>query len=979
MLSKLKPLAALFLCVGALLFLMDNYRLLSKSPFSFSFNLDNPVFMCEGADGNYYVIDKSYLRVSAITPQGRVKNEIWGGRPDGFYYARQLGVDRDSRIFIDNYINDLRDKSLEIEELIKIGSDGGKKRSYFSDTHNWSDYGKARVLAMFASGTASGAWFYDNGEFVKKVLDASKDSLIEKERFSIRDFDASEAVYACPSDGNALYCITKSGNILELKKDGAKIITNTSGKISYDIRINSKGIAFIHDLDSWQIYAAGKELTPVLPDEMLDEGLNNPAETIAYEPLADGSVAMAFSGGIIVVRDKAIIKSLTSLKYSTQIIFLRFAVWLVLAGLALLAFYGVWRALKAYRGKNSARTIVDAVMIILTVVFTTYIISGEVFRTMQKQYMNVIKNNLLQYSKHSALTINWDGLDSIDSIEAFDTEDYQKLKDDLLGLFRIFDEDTGCPYYIVLYKCEGSKLREVIDTTGSWARYQVIPDEKTAILTKIINTPAGMKDARTYLLDKSAGKWLFTAKPLYDSNGKLSGVLEVGRDLYSIEKTLKGLLKESILKTLSFLVIFILISIEALAFTNRTRQVKSKANPAVVRALSFLSFTAAIASSSIIPLLAANLNARWISVSVTEAMALPVAVEVLIMMLTSLYAPRMIERFGWKPQYMLGMGIIIAGSVCAVFSQSLEWLIMSRVICGIGAGLMYNVLTMISLLEKDADDRLLVQAQRNAGKKGGSLVGIFIGTLLLGSGFGLKAMMATVVIGIAAMAFAFILMPNSRPEKTSRENVSAIRGFFRAIFAKDASAFVFLVLIPSSMFIGSFSYIVSVLIHDLNAAPENLGRIVIAGGLITAWFSSVLTRYTLHKWGILFSSVAGCIILYSAMMILALYGSTAAAYITAALLGIAEAFALQASIEYFINTKQGKTLGYQTMGGYLIIITYSGMAAGAYIFGWLFSFGFAQGIWIMSAASSCLLALFSICHIVANRNLLILDTQKSDK
>jgi hypothetical protein len=113
--------------------------------------------------------------------------------------------------------------------------------------------------------------------------------------------------------------------------------------------------------------------------------------------------------------------------------------------------------------------------------------------------------------------------------------------------------------------------------------------------------------------------------------------------------------------------------------------------------------------------------------------------------------------------------------------------------------------------------------------------------------------------------------------------------------------------------------------------------------------------------------MASMMILIMAFGLFAWQFSTAAAYMTAFLIAVFNSFFYQNGNEYFINTSQGRKLGYQAMGGYFNIICCIGMTTGTFTLGWLFNRGMQQGLWIMVAAVAFMLGLYCIINLFAGK------------
>jgi MFS family permease len=453
----------------------------------------------------------------------------------------------------------------------------------------------------------------------------------------------------------------------------------------------------VHDLDDGQLYLLEKKPRALLPANLVNRSEQYTPETTAYALLPDMSVVLAAKGGIFLIRDAKVVKALTKLKYSYALMGMRLSVWLVALALLGLSVYYFRFFMKTFYENRTPEILRDSVLIMLSIAFSALVVAGEIYGSMMDHYLRNTGNSLIQYTELAFEKIKPINLDAITSVRSYDSEDYRQLHDKIWRLLDAFDEQSGCPYYFMLYKFDGGKLREVLDTDtyGSGARFQVVPREFTDEVMKIIKAKPQDNDGRIVTSDTYAGKWMFTAKPVYGADGKLSGVFEVGTDLFSIEKTSMSILTEAILKTISFIIVFILIMLETISFRSRKETVKTRMSGSTVRMLMLLTVCSSMTSFSVVPLLAAGFKTTGLNISMAQAMALPGIVEMMLMIVVNLYGARLVERFGWMPQYITGMLLIASGSLMAFFSPDFMWFLASRILSGLGVGLAFNATKML--------------------------------------------------------------------------------------------------------------------------------------------------------------------------------------------------------------------------------------------------------------------------------------------
>ena len=122
-------------------------------------------------------------------------------------------------------------------------------------------------------------------------------------------------------------------------------------------------------------------------------------------------------------------------------------------------------------------------------------------------------------------------------------------------------------------------------------------------------------------------------------------------------------------------------------------------------------------------------------------------------------AGKMSDLYGRKPIFLAGMILFLGGSIFAGFSQSMEWLIIARVVQGLGGGMLIPVAmaTVADLYEPQ--ERGKIQGILGAIFAIASAIGPFIGGVIVDHATWHWVFFVNVPVGILAIAFTAIKFP----------------------------------------------------------------------------------------------------------------------------------------------------------------------------------------------------------------------------
>ncbi len=156
------------------------------------------------------------------------------------------------------------------------------------------------------------------------------------------------------------------------------------------------------------------------------------------------------------------------------------------------------------------------------------------------------------------------------------------------------------------------------------------------------------------------GEWLFSMAPVYDSQGNIVAVFEVGTNLYIFQEKTAEVIRNLLIDLLTLVIVIVLMSVE-FAFLNQLitdRKEREKMAPhgkylndtdmPMVRPLSFLIFITVYMALAFIPLLAKDLARPLWGLDQSLVIGLPISAEVLASGVTMLFAGYFAQANGWK-------------------------------------------------------------------------------------------------------------------------------------------------------------------------------------------------------------------------------------------------------------------------------------------------------------------------------------------
>lgn len=304
-----------------------------------------------------------------------------------------------------------------------------------------------------------------------------------------------------------------------------------------------------------------------------------------------------------------------------------------------------------------------------------------------------------------------------------------------------------------------------------------------------------------------------------------------------------------------------------------------------IRYMTFFFVFTAMLGKSFLPIWSSELAAGMPNAGFWTAM--PQTVELLLVCVSIVGCAIMVERWGWKPAFILGVIVTSAGMLLTALSTSYFVFLAARAVFGAGYGLVWMTLRNMTVLTAATRRDRSVALALNAGIFAGMNFGVSLGSLLSG-------MMSNRQIFIMAACLAPVLIPFVLPmrnEKTEAEapNPSPMRG---RKFAAPRTLLLLLVLLvaPGCIATAFTGYYLPIQVVAIGGAITDVGALQLFYGVIIAYGGSAIADAVTKKGDTVLLNVAFSCLVGAALLIAPLGQSMGPLFLSTLLMSIADSF-----------------------------------------------------------------------------------------
>jgi len=423
------------------------------------------------------------------------------------------------------------------------------------------------------------------------------------------------------------------------------------------------------------------------------------------------------------------------------------------------------------------------------------------------------------------------------------------------------------------------------------------------------------------------------------------------------------------------LVVSVLLMIEVV--TLAVKRIDGKRNNAVpnvagyLRQTAFLFYFAGFFGASFIPVMA-----RRFAESGTGSdfiAGLPYSVEAFANCIAILFTARLFSKLGWKPPYMMGVGLFIAGLAASALSPNVYVFIASRAVVGLGYGFCWMTLRNVASFGTGSSDagssggnRSQNFAELSAGIYAGIMCGVAFGAVLADIiGFNHVLLLSAALSLVAALFPAMLGNGN-----TVRGSASAMESKTVKLLPKDIIVFVAflgLIVVPTIVADAFNGFLLPLYINDLGLPIAYAGRVTLVYNLLLVYVSSVVLLKAVQKRikSPLIQNALHMAIISAALVAAAYLGGFTAVLVAGALLGCADGFGFSVQNSYVLDTRVAQKVGTARMLTFFSLFKKFGAVLAPFVLGMFIADGFG-GLGVLAAV-------FAVCAIVAVVLIILLD------
>jgi predicted MFS family arabinose efflux permease len=389
----------------------------------------------------------------------------------------------------------------------------------------------------------------------------------------------------------------------------------------------------------------------------------------------------------------------------------------------------------------------------------------------------------------------------------------------------------------------------------------------------------------------------------------------------------------------------------------------ARAGPAgYLRQISFLFYFTGYLGSSFIPILARNLNGD--NPNADFIAGLPYSVEALANCLAILLATRFFRKKGWKPPYVMGVCIFIAGLLFSALSPNVYLFIISRAVAGTGYGFCWMTMRNITTLSDDIAGNF---SSLTSGIFAGIMCGVAFGAVLADQVGYRNVLLISSLMAVIAAVFPMILR-NDTAESSGTQGTD-----IKLSFTHIAVFIVFLILfvVPTCISDAFCGYLLPLYVNKSNFPTAYVGRASLVYNLCLVYISSTFLRKLVYKFisNQLFHNTLHMLIISLALFAAAYLGGFQAMIIAAALLGSCDGFGFSVQNAFILNTAVSKKIGNAQMLTYFSLFKKFSAMLGPIVFGLFIARGF-QGLSAMGTG-------FLICILIGTTLIVFLRKKEA--
>ncbi len=195
------------------------------------------------------------------------------------------------------------------------------------------------------------------------------------------------------------------------------------------------------------------------------------------------------------------------------------------------------------------------ILVLPTFLVMMYLILQFIYSNMSVLLVEEIKQRTLTYVSTTAERFSGDEIAGLTSLTSLSSPEFKHVLETQQSILSGNSDEWNKIYYSALYVCRGNQMRYLSISNGSMVNlslYSLIDESSSEWQAFYSGKPfvASIQDIE--------GEWVYAQSPIYDSNGNIVAVYEIGADMANFREQSQALIDSTVNRILMFMPVVVL-------------------------------------------------------------------------------------------------------------------------------------------------------------------------------------------------------------------------------------------------------------------------------------------------------------------------------------------------------------------------------------------------------------------------------------
>jgi len=506
-----------------------------------------PSFSVKDANGNLYVLDSSSKRILKIDSTNTLRYIIFGGTQNegGFYYAVSIAIDSEENLYVVNQVPDEFGFHTVRNDIIRYDKNGRFDAVIFHNRYTEAspqDVQRSNITSIFYADNRI-LWYTATREGIfAYTFNIATEKIAVKEMMKYRDANIYISNITYDSENSLLY-INKIGEIyLYSQIYGERLLYRNIYTLPFNL-VKSDNVYFTDILNNtiMKITPAGGVVNLLEREHSNKHGV--PVNDVYY------TLSLSREETLLVNKENYVMEldgedgDVLYIEESASLpvkFFIKIGAHYLVLLLAVLIFIFLLRFIYRSVLKKKISVIIKQVLIYVPIVILAIILTSlTVYNDLTSRHEKLLNEKIASMLQTISLSINGDDFNNIRSHLDFMNYSYKNLKESILRLLNNNQDPWNNGFYFTLHKKFGDTIYTIMFLNDSVTAKHPFG---------YLNEPDGIYEQAIegdILIENSVdawGNWFYGVAPVFDSAGKIAGLIEIGQDNIALENDNRRLL-----------------------------------------------------------------------------------------------------------------------------------------------------------------------------------------------------------------------------------------------------------------------------------------------------------------------------------------------------------------------------------------------------------------------------------------------------